>query len=784
MKENFCNGWSFACGSEKQLVNLPHDAMIDGKRSKDAPSGGSCAYFEGGVYTYSKTFDVPADWKDKHVYFEFEGVYRKASIYINENLAYTWANGYTGFIVDTLGFLKYGTANVIKVVADNSEQPNSRWYTGGGIYRPVWLHVKNKTHFEHFGITVETVSINPPTVKLSAKRTGGDVKFEVERNGKIVAEHQDEGELVIENAELWSAETPNLYTLKATLVESGKVVDEEEIKFGIRSLEWSTKGFFVNGNNVLLRGGCVHHDNGILGARAYTEAEERKVLLIKQAGFNAVRFSHNPCSKAFADACDKVGLYLIDEFSDMWYMRKKKFDYALDFDKWHKRDITAMVEKDFNHPSVIMYSIGNEVSEPYEQKGVETAKELVALVHSLDRSRPVTAGVNLFIINNAAKGKGQYSEEKVEADAQPKKLPEKPTSSTLFNMIATHAGPSMNKMSNSDEVDNVTSPVIATLDIAGYNYASGRYEMEAEKHPDRIIFGSETFPQDIWKNWQKVKKLPYLLGDFMWTAVDYLGEVGLGGWCYEPQYGITTFEKPYPWLIADTGAIDIIGTIGAEAKYASTVWGLESKPFIGVCPVNKDKKKLIKSVWRGTNAIESWSWKGCDGKKADVEVYTDAAFVDLYINGSKRGRKKVKECKAIFSVKYAKGNVTAVALNSKKEEIARNILYSAQEDLQITLSCNKTEVQQGEVLFINVDITDKNGIVESNADQKLTAKVEGGKILAFGSAQQKSEEKYSTNQTETYYGKALLVVQADGGDKLTVSVKGNSAQSEITVCIK
>ena len=781
---DFNKNWTYYADKDSDgiSVELPHDAMIDSKRSPMADGGAACAYFSGGIYRYTKAFDVPEDWKTKNIFIKFGGVYRKSRIYLNGIQCFEWANGYTGFEFCADEYLIYGQTNHIEVIADNSEQPNSRWYTGGGIYRPVSLIVKNKTHFNLNGIRVSTSSINPPIINLTASRTGGDVTFTVVEQGKVIAKLDGEGELTLKDAKLWSAEQPNLYTLKAVLTENGNIVDEEEILFGIRQIAYSTKGLFVNGNNTLLRGGCVHHDNGILGARAYAEAEERKARKIKEAGFNAVRFSHNPCSDAFLSACDKVGLYVIDEFSDMWYMRKKKYDYALDFENWYEKDIKSIVDKDYNHTSVIMYSIGNELSEPYQQKGVDTAKKLIDLFHTLDATRAVTAGINLFIINNAAKGKGQYSEEKVEADAQPKKAVEKPTSSTLFNMIATHAGPSMNKMSNSDEVDRVTSPVLDALDIAGYNYASGRYEMEGTKHPDRIIYGSETFPQDIWKNWQKVKALPYLFGDFMWTAVDYLGEVGLGGWSYEPQYGMT-FEKPYPWIIADTGAIDIIGTIGAEAKYASTVWGLENKPFIAVYPVNKQHSKLIKSVWRGTNAIASWAWKDCEKKRALIEVYSDCAYVELYLNGEYIGKKKLKECKAFFKTGYRSGTLEAVAYDKKGQEVSRSQLISASGQRKIAIACENEQISAGDVVFVDVSITGENGVVECNADQKLTAEITGGQLLAFGSAQQKTEEKYSSAMTETYYGRALLVLQAGNEDKITIKIKGDSTQAELTISV-
>ena len=779
MRQLFNENWNYKNGEKWEKVTLPHDAMIDAGRRANAAGGAACAYFDGGVYEYEKTFSVPAEWSEKEVWLKFGGVYRNTKVYINGALAFEWAYGYTGFEVPMSALLRYGEENTVRVVADNSRLPNSRWYTGGGIYRPVELVVKNKTHFAIGGVRVETVSIDPAVIRITSERTGGTAEYAVYDGETKVAFRAGEGELAIEHAKLWSAEAPNLYTLRAALKENGKVCDEEEIVFGIRTLAWSNKGFFVNGKCVLLRGGCVHHDNGILGARAYDEAEERKVRIIKEAGYNAVRFSHNPCSEAFAAACDKYGLYLIDELSDMWYMRKKKYDYALDFETWHERDIASIVKKDYNHPSIIMYSIGNEITEPSEQKGVETAKSLVRQFHALDGTRPVTAGVNLLIIKNAANGGGEYSTEKVEASDQPKQRATKATSSALFNMIATRVGPSMNKMANSEEADKITTPLFAALDICGYNYASGRYELDGEKHPARVIYGSETFPQDICKNWEMVKKYPYLVGDFMWTAWDYLGEVGIGGWSYEPQYGMT-FEKPYPWMIADAGAIDLVGNVGAEAKYASTVWGLEKAPYIGVRPVNHPKVKVVKSVWRGTNAIASWSWRGCEGNRAEIEVYSDAHAVELYLNGKKIGRKKLKACRACFKTKYRPGALKAIALDTHGNPVGMRELQTAKNP-QITLTCEKNCAKPGEVLFFDVALADKFGNVESNSDMTLTAHVEGGELLAFGSAQQKTEEKYSSPVTQTYYGRALIAIRAHE-QNVCVSVTGGgmSARTEIT----
>lgn len=788
MKKLFNEKWLYRKNGEGSFeeVTLPHDAMIDSPRSADAASGGAGAYFEGGVYEYEKRFDVPADWNGKNVYFVFGGIMRCAKVFVNGQQAGEQAYGYTEFCVSADPFLRYGSENVIRIVADNSKQPSSRWYTGGGIYRSVWLAVKDRVHFAHRGISVETVSINPATVRIRSERTGGIPVYAVSRGGKIVATRKGDGDLEIPDAKLWDDVDPNLYTLTAKLYEGDSLKDEETLSFGIRELSWNKDGFFVNGRNVLFRGGCVHHDNGILGARAYEEAEDRKVRKLKEAGFNAVRSSHNPCSEAFLDACDRYGVYLVDELSDMWYMHKKKYDYACDFETWHERDLAAMVRKDRSHPSVIMYSLGNEVSEPCEQKGLDLVRGMRDFLHGLDPSRPVTAGVNYYIIVNAKKGKGVYQEEsggeegKEEKGKETKKTKEKPTSSVLFNMIAQQVGPSMNKMGNSREADEIVSPFVDLLDIAGYNYASGRYPLEGEQHPGRLIYGSETYPQDIYKNWQQVKKYPYLLGDFVWSAWDYLGETGIGGWSYEPIYGFE-FEKPYPWVIGDVGEIDLIGVKGIPAEYAAVVWGLRSEPCIGVRPLNHGKAKVVKSVWRGTNALESWSWKGCEKATAEIEVYTDAPKVALYLNGKKIGCAKTAEDRACFKTKYQPGVLKAVALSADGKEVASSELVSASGALAVSAEPEKDSVRAGEVFFTDVSVRGANGIVESNADEELSASVENGEILAFGSAEQKQSVPYSAPRCRTYYGRALLCVRAGAEGEAKIRVRGKDGKECVAV---
>ena len=743
-----------------------HD-FFPGKEAADVSNSGH-GYFPGSVYTYEKVFTAPAEWEGKDILIEFEGIYKNATVSLNGKELCFHPYGYTGFFVE-LTDLIYDGENKLTVVADNSRLPNSRWYSGSGIYRPVWLHVCEKGGLRPESVKISTVSIDPAVVKIESPVS---VKADVEG----ITGEGTSFELTIPNAKLWSDETPYLYTAKITAGEN----DAIEIPFGIRQITWSNKGLFINGRETLLRGGCVHHDSGILGAATYAEGEERRVRILKENGFNAIRSSHNPASRALLDACDKYGMYVMDETFDMWYNRKNPYDYGMDFNDWWERDTTAMVERDFNHPSVILYSIGNEVAEPFEQKGIDAGKALVDLCHKLDSTRPVTCGTNLMIISRAAKGQGIYQDGEQKTGTGGKKQKEGNNASLAFNIMASFIGTGMNKSGNSRKVDALTTPFLDSLDIAGYNYGSGRYPLEKKAHPNRVVLGSETFPQDIWKNWQMVKKYPYLVGDFMWTSWDYLGEAGIGAWSYT---GGMPFNRPYPWVLAGAGVIDILGIPDGSCKYAATVWGVEGNPVIAVKPVNHPGVRPSKSVWRGTNAILSWSWAGCKGNKAEVEVYSDQTTVELLLNGKSAGRKKVKECRAIFKVKYAPGTVTAVAYDASGRETGRSELISAAAPLKIAVRPEKADVRPGGIVYVPINIEGTNGIVESNADRKLTVTVEGGELLAFGSANPCTEEQYHTGSFTTYYGRALAVVRAGetGFVKVTATDGDKTGSSEIAV---
>lgn len=697
----------------------------------------------------------------------------------------------------------------MKVIADNSRVPNTRWYSGAGIYRPVWMWKGNRKHIQPQGIRVSTISYEPARIRIQTALNGeGDIAIQIFYHGEMVAEGSGSDIILqIPDAQLWSTETPELYQCKVSLAERGKtgqdkIVDEQEISFGIRMIEWSSEGLFINGVNTLLKGGCLHHDNGILGARSFDKSEWRRIRRLKEAGFNAVRSAHNPACRAVLEACDALGMYVMDEAWDMWYHGKNKQDYANYFRDNYEEDVRTMVAKDFNHPSVILYSIGNEVNEPAQREGVEMAEKLVKLCHESDCTRPVTAGINLTLLYIASifqgqdkPGQGQGREDGAEqeswensgsagqqaterdrkaaqqAEGQGGEMSPQEMDSTKYNEMAMQNAQRMSMAAASDGADAVTAPVLDLLDIAGYNYASSRYPLEGEKHPGRIVVGSETFPHELAANWKMVEKYPYLVGDFMWTAWDYIGEVGLGAWSYEPDSQSTW--KPYPWLLADTGAFDILGNDTAEAGMASVIWRHRDKPYIAVVPVNHPGEQVIKSTWRGSNALPYWSYENCEGNETSVEVYSRGAIIELFLNQESLGKKEVDEnCQAVFDIRYKAGELRAVAYDQDENVLSEYSLHSAEGKKHIEIRPEQTAFHKGEILYLDIVIAGENGEIECNRDTALRVSVKGGELLAFGSANPRTAECFLDGIYKTYYGKSQAVVLVKDS-QVTIDVSGD-----------
>jgi len=769
VNDAFLQDWTFWSdrNPEKLTVNLPHDAMQLEVRSADADAGNANAYYPGGKYYYEKTFVAQKSILDSHVTLDFEGVYQHAKVYVNDVLAGANEFGYGEFIVCLDGLLKEGE-NVIRVEADNSQAPNSRWYSGGGIYRPVTIKVQQKDNHIN-SVKVLTKSIAPATVSVSTDYVGdATVKTTILYAGNKVAQAEGANvDIQIADAKLWSAADPNLYKVQVELVKDNNVVDTYNDEFGIRTIEWSNKGFIVNGQKVLLAGGCIHHDNGILGSAEYDETAIRKIEILKDYGFNAVRSAHNPTSKAILKACDRLGMYVMDELADTWYKTKTEFDYGNYFMDNYKGDIASMVNKDYNHPSVVMYSIGNEITEPAKPEGREVEKDLVASFHELDPSRPVTAGLNLMLImmgdldvalisQQLGAGNSQQNQQKQEA------------SSEDYNAMVASQGNSMMNAVLMPIVDPLCSPACDLLDISGYNYGSARYTIDAQIHPDRILVGSETMPYSISENWKMVKEMDNLVGDFMWTAWDYIGEVGIGAWFYGEGEG--SFTKPFPWKLADTGALDILGNPNGEAYLAKAVFLENDEPYICVSPISD--KPLIKAMWRGYNSIPSWSWEGCEGKQTTVEVFTSAPKVALYLNEEKIDEVETDNHVATFPVTYAEGTLKAVATGTDgKEHVAT--LSSATGSKKITISQEKP-AKAGELVYLDINITGQNGEVIANADHTLSVKVEGADLIAYGSAQPRTEESFLSGTYTTYQGRSLAAIMPNKKGKITVTVTGGN----------
>ncbi|MCD7830082.1 MAG: glycoside hydrolase family 2, partial [Clostridiales bacterium] len=517
-------------------VNLPHDAMLGEPRTAQSPGGTNTGWFEGHDYRYTRTLDVPEDWRGKAAVLECEGVYHNATVLLNGEAVGFRPYGYTNFYVDLTEQLRYGQANTLEVVARNADQPNSRWYSGSGLYRPVWLYLsEGADYLPPNAIRVKTLGIDPAQVEITVATQGtGTVSVQILDGGRQIAafEGESNGKVVfratLRGAKLWSPESPSLYTCRAAFAG-----DTAETSFGIRTLAWGPEeGLTLNGKRVILRGACIHHDNGVLGACAYPEAEERKIRLLQENGYNAIRSAHNPCSKALLDACDRLGMLVMDEFVDCWYIHKTQHDYVTYFEDWWRQDLTDLVEKDYNHPSVILYSTGNEVSETAQKKGIALTRQMTDFLHTLDGTRPVTCGINIFFNLLSSMGFGVYSDDKAQKQADVEKP--KAVGSQFFNDLAGLLGSgTMKTGATLHGCDLKTRDAFAAMDMAGYNYGIKRYRHDLKKYPDRLILGSETFCSDAYQFWELAKQEPRLIGDVVWAGMDNLGEVGSGAWEYQ-----------------------------------------------------------------------------------------------------------------------------------------------------------------------------------------------------------------------------------------------------------
>lgn len=771
----FDNDWKFfrggAQGAENPEFNdstwrkldLPHDWSVEdlpGTQSlfnPDAISQVNGGFTTGGTAWYRKSFVVPNENKGKRIRIQFDGVYMNAEVWLNGQWVGRHPYGYTSFWLDLTDKIKYGGENILAVKVRN-EGENSRWYSGSGIYRHVWLSTLDPTHVAQWGtyITTPQVTASSALVNIRTRIQNESDKSSrvtlrtqlIDHGGREVAKVEStetvepkstlefKQEATVQSPTLWSTDSPMLYKAVSNISSDGRMLDAVETKFGIRTISFDVeKGFMLNGQTMKLKGGCLHHDNGPLGARAYNRAEERRVELLKASGYNALRLAHNPPSPAFLEACDRLGMLVIDEAFDMWGEPKNPHDYHLFFDEWWQRDVESMIDRDRNHPSIIMWSIGNEIPNRHRPDVVKIAKEMADYVRKLEPTRPVTSAVN------------DLREDK--------------------------------------------DPYFATLDIAGYNYAAGGdhlkkslYEFDHERLPKRIMYGSESYPLEAFDSWMNVIDYPYVIGDFVWTAFDYIGEASIGwrGYWQERNF--------YPWNLAYCGDIDICGWKRPQSYYRDALWKKDQLAIFVRPPqpsFEPNPKRQSWSKWHWFDVVASWNWAGYEKKPLEVNVYSSCEEIELFLNDRSLGRKATNRSTkyiASWTVPYESGALKAVGYSSGKQ-VNTSELRSAGPVTKIKLTADRTKIRADnqDLSYITVELLDARGIRNPIAENLVHFSIAGpGSIVGVGNANPRSLESYSIPQRKAWQGRALVIVKSGkqpGPITITASTKGLPSASVI-----
>lgn len=766
-KQCFDNSWRFKLADPKdaqqttyndadwRTLSLPHDWSIEGEFNIQEPTGNDGGYLPAGIGWYRKAVLIPSSLIGKKMNLYFEGVYCNAEVYINGQLAGKHAYGFTSFTIDATPFVKEGR-NIVAVRVDNSKQKNCRWYSGSGIYRHVWWQITNQLHFAQWGVGITTLSAKSneeAVVRVEAnveneQNTKEDVflKFVIkDPNGKKVLMQSyplsikaGEKKNVIQKCtvpspKLWNLKTPVCYALETTLEKDGKVIDKQVQSFGIRTIEYSTNGLLLNGSPIKLNGGCVHHDNGSLGAAAYDRAEERRIELLKAAGFNAIRTSHNPPSEAFLNACDRIGMLVIDEAFDGWKAAKNTYDYSTVFDECAEKDLASFVERDRNHPSVFCWSIGNEVIERKSPEAVEIAHRLAAVCHRIDPTRPVTSAMTTW-----------------------------------------------------DSDWNIFDPLMAEHDICGYNYQLFRAADDHKRIPSRVIIQTESYPREAFTNWALVNDNSYILGDFVWTAIDYLGESGIGRYYYKGETEGQHFErKQYPWHGAYCGDIDLLGWRKPISHYRAMLYETtDEKLYFAVKEPNGYYGEIKETMWSVWPTWESWTWPGHEGKPIEAEIFSRYPKVRLYLNNKlikEQTTERKDEFKAIVTLPYEPGELKVVGVDSNGKEVESKTLYTAGKPTKLALKadrkCLKADGQ--DLAFITVELQDDKNILSANAENKLHFDVEGeGEIVATDNALLKDSTCYRSKERKAWKGKAMVIVKTTGKrGKIIVTVSADGIKN-------
>ncbi|MEX0331820.1 MAG: glycoside hydrolase family 2 TIM barrel-domain containing protein [Puniceicoccaceae bacterium] len=738
-----------------QVVNLPHDWSISGMRLADAATSGGGGFFPSGTAWYRKSLAIPTHWSGQKFFLEFEGVMQSATVWINGHKVAHNHNGYLPFTAELTEHIEIGKPNIILVKVDTSEQPASRWYTGSGIYRPVRLVVTDPVRISEDGLFVTTMDIFQEAATLDVQipvHNGTKTPVEAEVKAFIIDPEgipvaQSTFSLSLEANEtkvynprlaapyprLWSPDAPHLYRLVAHVFIDGRLADRDEATFGIRKINVSAEGGLrINDEPVLLVGANVHHDYGPLGAAVFEEAVQRKARGIKAAGFNAVRTAHNPPSTAFLEACDEIGLLVVDEAFDGWAAAKVKKDYSLYFEDHWQEDLRRFIRRDRNHPSVIMWSTGNEMYERGKAETVGLSRSMVALVKSLDRSRPVTAGIN---------GLGQTRD-----------------------------------WSDLD-------PLFATLDVAGYNYELERHAADTERVPGRVILASESYSTDAFRNLRIIQENTQVIGEFVWSGLDYLGEAGIGR-NFESDESVRAHWEGshFPWHGAACGEIDITGHRKPASFYRQLLWNSGTSLYLAVAATGSNGEPLQSSKWSVAPLEASWTWPGMEGKSLQVEVFSRYPLVRLFSGYDLVGEAATSMengYRAVFTIPYEPGTLKAQGLEAG--EVQETIeLVTAGPPARLQLEAEKTQLTAGtgQIVYIDLRVLDAAGNPHPGAELSVTYGVDGpASIIGIANGNMGSEESYSANPRRTQKGRAQLVLRSTG-EPGTVRVAAHSDDLE------
>ncbi|MFZ0301915.1 MAG: glycoside hydrolase family 2 TIM barrel-domain containing protein [Terracidiphilus sp.] len=694
----------------------------------------------GGVGWYRKTFDQPVLMPNGKSELRFGGVYMNCDVWLNGTHLGNHPYGYTEFAYDITQALKDGKNSL--AVRINNFGRNSRWYSGSGIFRKVWLSTAGEVRIPANGVYLTTPDVSKDAASvdvevtvengaMTAKRANVHVRL-IDADESVTGETQAPitvspassakatCALKIAKPHLWAPADPHLYRVEVAIESDLKIADSTSLQIGVRKVEIdAAQGLRINGESFKLRGGCVHHDNGPLGSACIPRAEERRVEILKASGFNSIRTSHNPPSPDFLDACDRLGLMVIDEAFDCWEGEgKNPQDYHLYFKDWWQRDLESMIVRDRNHPCIVLWSIGNEIPERAEPGGVEMGKALAACVHKLDPTRKVTAAIP---------------------------APFDHPKQTWQDM----------------------QPAFTYLDVGGYNYQLSNYANDHAKFPDRIMVGTESFPSQTFQNWQAIENDSWVIGDFVWTAIDYLGESGIGHASIRNGPGPGSFSEPYPWFNSYCGDIDLIGNKKPQSFFRDVVWRRSPIEIAVQRPVPVGWKESI-SMWGWSDELRSWTWPGLEGTPMNVRVYSRGTQVKLLLNGREVGSKQLANedaLKAEFSVPYGPGELKAVAYQDGNE-IGSAVLTTTGKAHKLMLTADrlKLKASRDDLSYVMVQVADENGAPVPDAIVPVSFTISGAaEIAAVGNANPKDVASFRQPRRDTYHGACLVVIRPTGG---------------------